>query len=106
VETFVPEWELSGFIEGKAVRGTRATHDMAAFEVVEHDRVAQTLDYQRVFVTEKGTRLAPLAMRYAYPAELDLMARLAGLSLRDRWGSWDRSAFTADSMSHVSVWAR
>ena len=68
--------------------------------------MAQTLDYQRVFVTAKGTQLAPLAMRYAYPGELDLMARLAGLSLRDRWGWWDRSPFTADSMRHVSVYAR
>jgi len=106
VETFVPDWELSGFVKGKAVRGTGATHDTAGFEVVEHDPVAQTLDYQRVFVTEKGTRLAPLAMRYAWPSELDLMARLAGLELRERWGWWDRSPFTAESTSHVSVYAR
>jgi SAM-dependent methyltransferase len=106
VETFVPETELSGFVNGKAVRGTRVTHDMAGFEVVEYDPVAQTLDYQRVFVTEQGTRLAPLTMRYAWPSELDLMARLAGLELRERWGWWDRSPFTAESASHVSVYAR
>ena len=106
VETIVPATELSGFVNGKAVRGAGATHDMARFEVVEHDPVAQTLDYQRVFVTEQGTRLAPLAMRYAWPSELDLMARLAGLELRERWGWWDRSPFTAESTSHVSVYAR
>ncbi|MHC4451995.1 MAG: class I SAM-dependent DNA methyltransferase [Planctomycetota bacterium] len=106
VETFMPQVELNGFINGRAVRGKRATRDMAAFEVVEHDPVAQTFDYQRVFITEEGTRLAPLAMRYAYPSELDLMARLAGLAMRDRWGWWDRSPFTAESTSHVSVYAR
>jgi SAM-dependent methyltransferase len=42
--------------------------------------------------------------RYAWPAELDLMARLAGMRLRERWAWWDRTPFTADSPSHVSVW--
>jgi SAM-dependent methyltransferase len=44
--------------------------------------------------------------RYVWPAELDLMARLAGLTLRDRWSGWQREPFTAESRSHVSVWAR
>ena len=44
--------------------------------------------------------------RYVWPAELDLMARLAGLRLRDRWADWDRSPFTEDSTSHVSVWTK
>ncbi|NNE12488.1 MAG: class I SAM-dependent methyltransferase [Ilumatobacter sp.] len=42
--------------------------------------------------------------RYVYPPELDLMAQLAGLELEHRWAGWDRSEFTADSTSHVSVW--
>ena len=44
--------------------------------------------------------------RYAWPSELDLMARLAGLRLRDRWGGWRRKPFTADSTTHVSVWKK
>lgn len=44
--------------------------------------------------------------RYVWPSELDLMAQLAGLELRDRWTDWDRSPFTADSSSHVSVWQK
>jgi SAM-dependent methyltransferase len=43
--------------------------------------------------------------RYVWPAELDLMARLAGLRLRDRWADWDRAPFTETSQSHVSIWA-
>jgi SAM-dependent methyltransferase len=44
--------------------------------------------------------------RYVWPSELDLMARLAGMSLRERWQDWDRSPFTADSRKHVSVWEK
>jgi hypothetical protein len=47
-----------------------------------------------------------MPFRYAWPAELDLMARLAGLRLRNRWAGWDRSPFTDESTTHVSVWER
>jgi hypothetical protein len=45
-------------------------------------------------------------MRYAWPSEIDLMARLAGMTLRSRWGGWNRSAFTADSKIHVSMYEK
>ena len=44
--------------------------------------------------------------RYIWPSELDLMARLAGLTLRERWADWDRSTFTAASTKHVSGWEK
>lgn len=44
--------------------------------------------------------------RYVWPSELDLMARLAGMTLADRWADWDRTPFTSRSTSHVSVWRR
>jgi hypothetical protein len=44
--------------------------------------------------------------RYVWPAECDLMARIAGLELAGRWSDWDRSAFTGDGVSHVSAWRR
>jgi SAM-dependent methyltransferase len=47
-----------------------------------------------------------IPFRAVYPAELDLMARLAGMELRERWADWDRSPFTADSTKHVSVWEK
>ena len=47
-----------------------------------------------------------IPFRYVWPSELDLMARLAGLRLRDRWADWNREPFTTDSRSHVSVWAK
>ena len=47
---------------------------------------------------------ASIPFRYVWPAELDLMARLAGMTLRERWAGWRREPFTAESTSHVSVW--
>ncbi len=46
------------------------------------------------------------AFRYAWPAELDLMAEIGGMTLRERWADWDRSPFTSDSPKHISVWER
>ena len=103
VETVVPD--LSCFQDGQAVRGKSVTLDTARFEVLEHDPVAQTVDCQRILITEEGTKLSPHFYRYVYPSELDLMARLAGLELRERWAWWDRSRFRGDSKSHVSVYA-
>lgn len=50
--------------------------------------------------------LRSIPFRYVWPAELDLMAWLAGMTLRERWGDWTREPFTSDSSSHVSVWTR
>ena len=47
-----------------------------------------------------------MPFRYAWPSELDLMARLAGMTLRERWGGWKREPFTSDSPRHVSVWEK
>ena len=51
-------------------------------------------------------RLGSVPFRYVWPAELDLMARIAGLTLRERWADWNRSPFTSESRKHVSVWER
>ena len=51
-------------------------------------------------------RKSSIPFRYVWPAELDLMARLAGMRLRERWQDWDRSPFTSESRKHVSVWER
>jgi SAM-dependent methyltransferase len=47
-----------------------------------------------------------MPFRYVWPSELDLMARIAGMTLRDRWQDWDGAQFTADSRKHVSVWVK
>jgi SAM-dependent methyltransferase len=53
-----------------------------------------------------GVREFRTPFRFVWPSELDLMARIAGLELRDRWAGWDRAPFTGDSPSHVSVWQK
>lgn len=52
----------------------------------------------------RGARLVRTPQRYAWPAELDLMAQPAGFTRESRWAGWDRSEFTADSRSHVTVY--
>jgi SAM-dependent methyltransferase len=55
-----------------------------------------------------GDRVETFSMpfRYVWPSELDLMARLAGLRLRDRWSDWHRAPFTFDSTAHISIWEK
>jgi SAM-dependent methyltransferase len=72
------------------------TIDVATQRGVSHHYV---IDRDRVSIFETP-------YRYAWPAELDLMARMAGLELRERWADWDRTPFTSDSRKHISVWER
>jgi SAM-dependent methyltransferase len=102
---------LSGFVPdptlysgGQSVRTTEVGLDRARLDLARHDPVAQRVDFQHVLLTEGGIGLYPGALRYAWPSELDLMARLAGLRLRERWGGWRREPFGADSGLHVSVY--
>lgn len=58
------------------------------------------------FINGDRVELFDSPFRYVWPPELDLMARIAGLNLRERWGDWDRCAYTSDSRKHISVWER
>ena len=70
------------------------------------DVVAQQATSHHFFADGSAVRELETPFRFVWPSELDLMARLAGLSLLHRWGGWDRSPFTGESTSHVSVWKR
>lgn len=104
IETFVPD--LSGFRDGQRTTTKRLDKSSVWLEAALHDPVRQTFEFQRIRITEQGTRLVPLPMRYAWPSEIDLMARLAGLTLEHRWGGWDRRPFDASSRMHVSVYRK
>ena len=80
--------------------------DSASLDVSTHDPVAQRVETQHVHFRSNGIELLPVARRYAWPSELDLMARLAGLELESRWGGWDQRPFGAASGNHVSVWVK
>jgi SAM-dependent methyltransferase len=102
LQGFVPDLGL--YAGGQSVRATHLGLDQVRLDLARHDPVAQRVDFQHVVLAEGGVRLHPGAIRYAWPSELDLMARLAGLRLRERWGGWRREPFGADSALHVSVY--
>lgn len=102
MEAFVPD--LSRFDRGQRVSATRVEPDEIELEVSKHDPVEQRTDSKHVVIREEGVRLYPVKVRYAFVSELDLMAKLAGMRLRERWADWDRSPFTSDSPKHISVW--
>jgi len=104
IEAFVPD--LTRFDHGQRVGATEIRADAVYLETSAHDPVAQRVRSQQIVITERGVRLYPVEVRYAWPAELDLMARLAGLRLRERWGGWSRETFGASSGAHVSVYER
>ncbi len=75
--------------------------------VDEYDVLNQGLVSHHITTRSDGSiQRSAVPFRYVWPAELDLMARLAGLTLRDRWADWDRTPFTEASPSHVSVWIK
>jgi SAM-dependent methyltransferase len=78
--------------------------DEISLEVSEHDPFAQRTKTTHVVVRDGTVRLYPVRIRYAHVSELDLMARLAGLRLRERWSGWDREPYPSRSWTHVSVW--
>jgi hypothetical protein len=79
--------------------------DLAQLDLALHDPVAQRVDFQNVLLSGDGVRLLPGSVRYAWPSELDLMARLAGLRLRERWGGWRREPYTGSTSGlYVSVY--
>ena len=82
------------------------TEDSAILEVSRHDAAHQRITTQIVTLDGYGTHLRPVAIRYSWPGELDLMAQQAGLRLRERYSSWDRQPFDSSSRGHVSVYQR
>lgn len=104
VETFVPD--LSWFKDGQTVRIKNLTNSGVWLDAGQHDPVRQRLDFQRVRITEDGIKLVPLPLRYAWPPEMDLMATLAGLRLKNRWGGWHQEPFTGTSKMHVSLYEK
>jgi SAM-dependent methyltransferase len=104
LEVFVPD--VGRFDRGQRVSAISVELDEVQLEATRYDPVAQRSSTQHVFLSPKGVELIPVVIRFAWPAELDLMARVAGLRLHERWGGWDRRPFTADSERQVSAYGR
>ena len=102
IEARVPE--LQRLPLGQTVLPWRADPTGMSFYV--YDTVTQRMDGQHFYVEDGELRPSPIELRYAWPAELDLMARIAGMRLEHRWGGWQREPFTGLSPSHVSVYVK
>lgn len=104
VEAFVPD--PTRFDRGQRVDVTRVETERVVLDVSLHDPVGQRTVAQHVIIEGGKVRQVPVRVRYAWPAEMDLMARLAGLRLRSRQGGWREEPFTAESPRHISVYER
>jgi SAM-dependent methyltransferase len=102
IEAFVPDPTL--FDRGQRVSATRVEPDRVHLDATRHTSATQHVRSQHIVIGGEGIVLLPVVLRYAWPSELDLMARLAGLSLRGRFGGWQREPFTDNSATHVSVY--
>jgi SAM-dependent methyltransferase len=102
IETGVPD--LQNLPVGQTIIPFRADPEGIGFDV--YDIVTQRFSSQHYVFAEGRVETHPVEFRYAWPCELDLMARLAGLTLQDRWAGWQREPFTSLSRDHVSVYEK
>jgi len=105
VEAFVPTflYQLRNhqYVDAEAVEV-----DEVRLDLLRHDPATQTVKESHVSLSQAGVRLNPVVQRYAWPSELDLMARIAGLRRKGRWGGWNGELFNSESSVHVSVYGR
>jgi hypothetical protein len=102
IEVMVPE--LQRLPPGDTVRAFEVTPTHLGFD--EIDVATQGLISHHYWIVDGQLETFSPPFRYVWPSELDLMARLAGMTLRERWSDWSRQPFTSDSTSHVSVWEK
>jgi hypothetical protein len=102
IEVVVPA--LRRLPPGETVRAFTVTPTHLGFD--EYDVASQGLVSHHYWVVDGQLDPRSVPFRYVWPSELDLMARLAGMALRERWSDWTRTPFTGDSTSHVSVWEK
>jgi SAM-dependent methyltransferase len=102
IEVMVPA--LQRLPPGESVRAFTLTATRLGFD--EYDVASQGLVSHHYSVVDGRLEVVSMPFRYVWPSELDLMARLAGMTLRERWSGWKREPFTSDSTGHVSVWEK
>jgi len=102
IEVGVPQ--LQRLPPGETVRAFDVSPAHLGFD--EYDVAGQRLISHHYRVLEGRLDVQSVPFRYVWPSELDLMARLAGMTLRERWSGWQREPFTRESRKHVSVWQK
>jgi SAM-dependent methyltransferase len=102
IENYIPA--LQRLPPGETNRVFLATADHVGFET--YDVATQIAVSHHYWMIDGKLETFSSPHRYVWPSELDLMARLAGLTLRERWSGWNREPFTSDSLNHISVWQK
>jgi SAM-dependent methyltransferase len=102
MDAFVPD--PGRFRRQQAIAVHRVDADRVVLDATRHDPVTQTITSSHIVIRDGDVRLYPVHARYAWPAELDAMALVAGLVLVDRFADYDRRPFEASSPRHVSVY--
>jgi SAM-dependent methyltransferase len=102
IEVYIPQ--LRRLPPGETIHAFTVTPTHLGFE--EYDVATQIAFSHHYWVVDGHLERLSTPHRYVWPSELDLMARLAGMPLRERWADWTRAPFTSDSRSHVSVWEK
>lgn len=99
---FVPD--TSRIEQGQSLSVGDLSADHIRLDATRYDAGAQRVEFTQARISEDGVKLVHAMLRYAFPPELDLMAQLAGLTLEDRWSTFDRQPFTNESGYAVSVY--
>jgi SAM-dependent methyltransferase len=102
IEVGVPE--LQRLPPGETIRAFHVSDTRWGFD--EYDVAIQGLTSHHFEIVDGRVECLSVPFRYTWPSELELMAQLAGLRLRERWSGWKREPFTSDSRTHVSVWEK
>jgi SAM-dependent methyltransferase len=102
IEVGVPE--LQRLPPGETIRPFHVSENRWGFD--EYDIARQGLTSHHLRIVDGRVERNSVPFRYTWPSELDLMAQLAGMRLRDRWSGWKREPFTSESRKHVSVWEK
>jgi SAM-dependent methyltransferase len=102
IEVMVPDLRL--LPPGQTAVPVRISHDSWAFDL--YDVATQQMSSNYVEIVDGRAEYSHYPFRYVWPSELDLMAQLAGMRLRERWAGWNRAPFTGESRQHVSIWEK
>jgi SAM-dependent methyltransferase len=104
---FVIEVDIPGLRQLPPGETIRAFHvSETRWGIDEYDVATQGLKSHHFSIVDGQLERVAVPFRYTWPSELDLMAELAGMSLRERWSGWNREPFTSDSRKHISLWKK
>lgn len=105
MQAFVPDTTRFDVHDQRVAVDTITVNEVT-IETAVHDPFAQRIDAHYVVIRDGSIRTYPVRIRYAHVPELDLMATMAGLRLRERWSDWGRTPYPASTWAHISVWER